>query len=84
LLPRSALRAQAFTQQMRHSALVERVRASDNKGTTSPGAMRKIFCHILRRHRPAVVVVGYADDHAITAPVCPYCGKHESQHADYA
>jgi hypothetical protein len=46
--------------------------------------MRKVLCHILRRHRPAVVVVGYADDHAITAPVCPHCGQRESQHADYA
>ena len=68
---------------MGHLALVDEVRASDNKGTTrSP--MRKIFCHILRRHRPAIVVVGYADDHAVTAPVCPHCGQRESQHADFA
>jgi len=69
--------------QLGRMALVDDVRASDNKGTTSP-VMRKVLCHILRRHRPAVVVVGYADDHAITAPVCPHCGQRESQHADYA
>ena len=51
---------------------------------TKSDPMRKLFCHILRRHRPTLVVVGFADDHAITAPVCPHCGRPAAHHADYA
>jgi hypothetical protein len=49
-------------------------------------AMRKLFCHLLGRHRPALVVVGYADDHPVTESVCPHCGARRSaaSHADFA
>ncbi len=44
--------------------------------------MRRLLCHLLRRHRPALVVVGFADDHPVTAAVCPHCGRDHG-HADY-
>jgi hypothetical protein len=48
--------------------------------------MRKLICHILGRHRPALVVVGYADDHPVTETVCPHCGtrRGSGSHADFA
>jgi hypothetical protein len=49
--------------------------------------VRKLICHLLGRHHPVVVVVGYSDDHPVTAPVCPHCGApatRRSGHADFA
>jgi hypothetical protein len=48
--------------------------------------MRKIICHLLGRHRPALVVIGYTDDHPVTAAVCPHCGSRRGvgSHADFA
>jgi hypothetical protein len=48
--------------------------------------MRKLLCHLLGRHRPAIVVVGYADDHPVTEAVCPHCGARRGRgsHADFA
>jgi hypothetical protein len=37
--------------------------------------MLKLICQLMGRHRPALVVVGFADDHPVTASVCPHCGK---------
>jgi len=37
--------------------------------------MRKIICHLTRRHRPSLVVVGFADDHPVTAAICPHCAR---------
>jgi hypothetical protein len=46
--------------------------------------MRSILCHLLGRHQPTVVVVGFSDDHPVAASVCPHCGKRRAgSHADY-
>jgi hypothetical protein len=37
--------------------------------------MRTLLCRLFGRHRPALVVVGYTDDHPITASSCPHCGR---------
>ena len=36
--------------------------------------MSKLFCHLIGRHRPALVVVAYADGRPVTAAVCATCG----------
>jgi len=42
--------------------------------------LRTLLCRLIGRHRPALVVVGYADDHPVTACACPRCGKPARQH----
>jgi hypothetical protein len=39
--------------------------------------MRKLICHLLGRHRPALVVVGFDEDHPVTAEDCPHCATHK-------
>jgi hypothetical protein len=61
--------------------------AADRAANPRSGpAMRKLLCHLLGRHRPAIVVVGYADDHPVTEAVCPHCGARRGRgsHADFA
>jgi hypothetical protein len=37
--------------------------------------LRTLLCRLIGRHRPTLVVVGYADDRPVTACSCPRCGK---------
>jgi hypothetical protein len=41
--------------------------------------MPKLLCHLLGRHRPALVVVAFVDDHPVTQAVCPHCAAQRAR-----
>jgi hypothetical protein len=46
--------------------------------------MSRLFCHLLGRHHPSViVVVGFSNDHPVTAVVCPHCWRPNATHVGY-
>jgi hypothetical protein len=40
--------------------------------------LRTLLCRLFGKHRPSLIVVGYADDHPVTASNCPHCGRERT------
>lgn len=36
--------------------------------------MPRLICHMLGKHRPAVVVTGFREGRPVPEQVCPHCG----------